>query len=63
MCPQVSGLIITKSIPFTNCFCCGGHLKYQYENALGVKLEIKVKLSAIKNKGREPCVFILSVIK
>jgi hypothetical protein len=39
--------------------CCGGHLKYQYENALGIKLEVEIKSSILQSMGKKPCVFIL----
>jgi len=56
-CPQIAGVEITCPISFTYCMCCGGHLKFQYENVLGIKLEIKS--SILQSMGKKPCVFIL----
>ena len=58
-CPQISGIEINNPISFTYCMCCGGHLKYQYENALGIRLEVEIKSSILQSMGKKPCVFIL----
>lgn len=62
-CPQISGVEITGPKSFTYCMCCGGHYKYQYENALGIKLHIKQISSPFESMGKKSCVFILSVCK
>ena len=62
-CPQISGLEITHPVSFTYCMCCGGHVKYQYENALGKKLEVKIKSTILQSMGKKPCVFILTDIE
>lgn len=59
-CPQISGVEITEPMSFTYCMCCGGHYKYQYENALGIKLEVKQRSSPLESMGKRPCVFVLT---
>jgi hypothetical protein len=58
-CPQIAGVEVTCPISFTYCMCCGGHLKFHYENALGTKLDVKIKSSILQSMGKKPCVFIL----
>jgi hypothetical protein len=62
-CPQIDGVEITYPKSFTYCICCGGHVKYQYENALGIKLEAEIKSSIIQSMGKKSCVFILTAIE
>jgi len=62
-CPQVSGVGTEKPKTHTYCLCCGGHLKYQYEIALGRKLDVKVQSSPFESNGKKPCVFILTVVE
>lgn len=61
-CPQINGAEITEPTSFTYCMCCSGHYKYQYENALGIKLEVKQLSSPLESAGKHPCVFVLTPI-
>jgi len=62
-CPQVSGVDIEKPKTHTYCLCCGGHLKFQYEIALGKKLDVKVHSSPFESNGKKPCVFLITIIE
>ncbi len=61
-CPQIDGVEIIEPTSFTYCMCCGGHYKYQYENALGIKLEVKQLSSPLESAGKRPCVSVLTPI-
>lgn len=61
-CPQIDGAKITEPTSFTYCMCCSGHYKYQYENALSIKLEVKQLSSPLESAGKRPCVFVLMPI-
>lgn len=60
LCPQINGIEIKSPISFTYCMCCVGHIKYQYENALKIKLEVEIKSSILQSMGKKPCIFILT---
>ena len=50
------------AVPLTYCGCCGGHIKYTHEFALGVKLRLKKIVSSIANSdGKKPCEFIYEI--
>ena len=61
-CPQIDGAEIKEPTSLTYCMCCSGHYKYQYENALGIKLEVKQLSSPLESAGKRPCVFVLAPI-
>ena len=61
-CPQISGVDIEKPKSHTYCLCCVGQFKFQYENALEKKIDVKIKSSPFKSNGKKPCAFILSII-
>jgi hypothetical protein len=47
-----------EPVSITYCYCCGGHVKHNLQNALGRKVEITVETSALASGGREPCTFL-----
>lgn len=49
--------------PLTYCGCCGAHVKYTHEFALGVTLRLKEIVSSKANSdGEKPCEFIYEII-
>jgi hypothetical protein len=60
--PQISGVNIVKPKSHTYCLCCVGQFKFQYENALGKRIDVEIKSSPFKSNGKKPCTFILSII-
>ena len=49
--------------PLTYCGCCGAHIMYTHEFALGVKLRLKEIISSKANSdGEKPCEFIYEII-
>lgn len=49
-------------MPLSYCKCCGGHFKFHYQKALGIKLRLKEVVSSILNsEGNKPCVFIYEI--
>ncbi len=51
---------VKGAFPISYCMCCGGHVKHHLQNALGLKLKVKVKQSVLSSGGSKPCTFILS---
>ncbi len=50
-------------MPLSYCACCGGHFKFHYQKALGLKLRLKrVVSSMLHSKGALPCVFQYEVL-
>ncbi|NPV46130.1 MAG: hypothetical protein HPY69_04165 [Armatimonadetes bacterium] len=50
-------------VSITYCYCCGGHVKHHLQTALGRKLEMTVRSSALASAGKEPCTFLLKVVE
>ena len=51
------------NFPLTYCGCCGAHVLYTHEFALGVKLRLKEVVSSRANSdGEKPCEFIFEII-
>ena len=50
------------SQPFspTYCYCCGGHVKHHLQIALGRRLSVAVRSSALSSGGKQPCSFYLT---
>ena len=48
-------------IPKSYCDCCGGHIRFHAEKALGVPLTEEVLASALASKGKDPCRIRLTV--
>lgn len=49
-----------EAISETYCYCCGGHIKHHAQVALGRKLRVKVRSSALSSGGKLPCSFVLT---
>ena len=51
------------NFPLTYCGCCGAHVKYTHEFALGVTLRLKEIISSKANSdGEKPCEFLFEVV-
>jgi len=51
------------NFPLTYCGCCGAHVRYTHEFALGVKLRLKEIVSSKANSdGEKPCEFVYEVL-
>lgn len=49
--------------PLTYCGCCGAHVMYTHEFALGVKLRLKEVVSSKANSdGEKPCKFVYEIV-
>ena len=46
-----------QPISITYCYCCGGHVKHHLQTALGCKLDLTVRSSALASGGAQPCTF------
>lgn len=51
-----------ESVPITYCYCCGGHAKHHLQTALGRKLELTVRSSALASGGKKPCTFLFRIL-
>jgi hypothetical protein len=51
-----------EPISITYCYCCGGHVKHHLQNALGRKLALTVRTTALSSGGREGCTFDFEVL-
>lgn len=49
-------------LPASYCMCCGGHIRFHLENALGVKAACTVVSSAQMSRGKDACVFDYRII-
>jgi len=50
------------TFPLTHCGCCGAHIRYTHEFALGVKLRLKKIVSSMANSdGEKPCEFVYEI--
>lgn len=48
-------------VSITYCYCCGGHVKHHLQNALGRKLSLQVRSSALESDGKRPCTFLFTI--
>jgi hypothetical protein len=54
----------SEPVSLTFCGCCGGHVRFTYQYALGVNLRLKkIVSSPINSKGKKRCEFLFEVIK
>jgi hypothetical protein len=61
-CGAIKKLKQPFSVSKTYCGGCAGHFLYHYQNALGVKLRLKViDSSPLDTNGEEPCSFTFEV--
>lgn len=51
-----------EPVPITYCYCCGGHAKHHLQIALGRKLALKVRSSALASRGKQPCTFLFRIV-
>ncbi len=61
--PSYSCVCLRKAelpVSVTYCYCCAGHAKHHLQNALGRKLKVKVRSSALSSAGTQPCTFLFS---
>jgi hypothetical protein len=51
-----------EPISITYCYCCGGHVKHHLQIALGRKLEVEARSSALASGGTQPCTFLFRMV-
>jgi len=51
---------VKEPLPISYCYCCGGHVKHHLQTALGRKLALTVRSSALSSGGRKPCTFLFA---
>jgi hypothetical protein len=49
-------------MPVTYCYCCGGHVKYHLQHALGRKLDCTTVNTVRASGGKKPCVFSFKIV-
>jgi hypothetical protein len=52
----------SEPISATYCMCCGGHIKHHLQVALGRKLKMQVRSSALSSGGKRPCSFLFTIM-
>lgn len=52
-----------EPVSITYCYCCGGHVKHHLQKALGRKLDVKVRSSAVSSGGKKPCTFLFRILE
>lgn len=63
-CPCFSGVPLKDPVSVTYCYCCAGHFRHHYQNALGVQLKTKAVLSSpLESLGTRPCRFLFEVVE
>jgi len=63
VCGIVKKLPQTTKVPATFCGCCGGHIRHNYQNSLGVKLRLKeIVSSAASSGGKKHCEFLYEIV-
>jgi hypothetical protein len=62
-CPVFNGLHLQEPVPISYCYCCGGHFRFHYQIALGLKLRTKAVLSsALESRSTKPCRFVYEIV-
>ena len=62
VCSTIKKLPEPYDIPRTYCGCCGGHIRHNYQNSLGVSLRLKeIVSSPISSGGKKRCEFIYEI--
>ena len=51
-----------QPISITYCLCCGGHIKHHLQIALGHKLALTARVTALSSGGTAPCTFAYTVV-
>ncbi len=63
VCPIIDKLTKPVTVSLTYCGCCSGHVKYHFENSLGVKLRlIETVSSPISSNGEKHCEHLFEVL-
>lgn len=63
VCPCMNTLSKSTTVSLTYCGCCSGHVKYHFENSLGVKLRlIEIVSSPISSNGEKQCEHLFEII-
>jgi len=63
VCNAIKKLPWPVRVSRTYCACCGGHVRYHYQNALGVTLRLREVVSSAANSGgAERCEFLFEVL-
>ncbi|GHU83474.1 hypothetical protein AGMMS50284_7090 [Clostridia bacterium] len=63
-CRVIRKLPHPRNISKTYCACCGGHVRYHYQNGLGVTLRLReVVSSAASSDGKERCEFLFEILE
>jgi hypothetical protein len=58
------GVELKEPVSITYCYCCAGHFRHHYQNALGIKLKTKKVISSVLNSlGKKPCQFVYEIDK
>lgn len=62
VCGMVRKMQQPAEVSATFCGCCGGHIRHNYQNSLGVKLRLKeIVSSAISSGGEKHCEFLFEI--
>lgn len=63
VCSIINKLSKPTTVSLTYCGCCSGHVKYHFENSLGVKLRlIETVSSPISSNGGKQCEHLFEII-
>lgn len=63
VCPIMEKLEKPTAVSLTYCGCCSGHVKYHYENFLGVKLRLLETVSSpISSGGKKHCEHLFEIL-
>lgn len=63
VCPIIDKLTKPVTVSLTYCGCCSGHVKYHFENSLGVKLRlIETVSSPISSNGEKHCEHLFEIL-
>jgi hypothetical protein len=64
VCYGIKKLTEHINIPRTYCGCCGGHIRHNLQNALGIGLRLKnIVSSPNSSNGKKRCEFLFEIIK
>jgi len=54
---------VCPNIPLSYCGCCGGHVRFTHQYALGVRLRLmEIVSSFVNSDGEMPCEFLFDII-
>lgn len=63
VCSIINKLSKPTTVSLTYCGCCSGHVKYHFENLLGVKLRlIETVSSPINSNGEKQCEHLFEIV-